>query len=195
MALGGQSGAGALGLEGGALSLARVSLGLLAVLVLPGFALSVLLFPLPRDIDGFERTALAVGLSVAQVPLLVLALDRSPWALSASSLVVSLAGITCLWCLLATVRVAQVAATGRGGTRVQSTSDAAPGAARPGRRARRPATRLELATLLAGAALAAVTGWALLVIVRQPPLPADDGVHHAGRGRPGRGLPPAGGPG
>jgi uncharacterized membrane protein len=171
VALGGQSGAGALGLEGGALSLARVSLGLVAVLVLPGFALSVLLFPLPRDIDGFERTALAVGLSVAQVPLLVLALDRSPWALSASSLVVSLAGTTCLWCLLATVRVAQLAATGLGGTRVQSTSDAAPGAARPGRRARRPATRLELATLLAGAALAAVTAWALLVIVRQPPLP------------------------
>jgi uncharacterized membrane protein len=164
VALGAPAGQTPAGLEGTALSVARLILGLLAVLVLPGFALSVLLFPRPQDADAFERAALTVGLSVVQLPLLVLALDRGPWGLTVTSTVTALVGATCGWCLLATLRVVQLAGRGAGGT-------GWPAGTRRGQRRGRPTTRLEGATLLAGAALAGVTVLALLTIVREPSLP------------------------
>jgi uncharacterized membrane protein len=60
----------------------RLPLGLVYVLLAPGYAISAALFPRRGDIDGIERAGLSLGLSVAWLSLLVLILDRLPWGLS-----------------------------------------------------------------------------------------------------------------
>lgn len=103
----------------------RVVLGLLLVVVLPGYAVVAALFPergparggdtasggdaddptpptpgrdrrLLRDdgVDGVERVALSVGVSVAVVPLVGLALAASPWGLRTGPVVAAVGGLT-----------------------------------------------------------------------------------------------------
>jgi len=83
----------------------RVVLGVLFVLFLPGYALTVALFPRagpywitsaqPANRSGFsslslvERLVVSVGLSFFVVPLLVLLLDHTPWAIRAGTVVPS----------------------------------------------------------------------------------------------------------
>ena len=59
----------------------RLLLGFAYVLFVPGYWLTAALFPAATDLDGVERAGLSLGLSVAWVPLLALALDRLPWGL------------------------------------------------------------------------------------------------------------------
>ncbi len=71
------------------LQFARLPLGLLYVLYVPGYCLTAALFPeryYPHQdeggaLDGIERAGLSLGLSVAWVPVLALVLDRLPWGL------------------------------------------------------------------------------------------------------------------
>lgn len=60
---------------------ARVVLGLPFVLFLPGYTLVATLFPRKDDLDIIERIALSLGLSIAVVPLIGLALNYSPWGI------------------------------------------------------------------------------------------------------------------
>lgn len=57
----------------------RALLGLPFVLFLPGYALVSALFPARDGPDGAARIALGFALSLATIPLLGLAIDRSPW--------------------------------------------------------------------------------------------------------------------
>lgn len=63
----------------------RVALGLSLVLWLPGYSVTKALFPLQlrantaNGIDGIERVALSIGLSVALVPIVALILRYTPW--------------------------------------------------------------------------------------------------------------------
>jgi uncharacterized membrane protein len=59
----------------------RVVLGLPFVLFFPGYALICLLFPRKGDLDGVERIALSLGLSIAIVPLIGLALNYTSWGI------------------------------------------------------------------------------------------------------------------
>jgi uncharacterized membrane protein/LysM repeat protein len=61
--------------------LARMVLALLFVLFFPGYALTAALFPRKDQIDLVERIALSLGLSIAVVPLIGLALNYSPWGI------------------------------------------------------------------------------------------------------------------
>lgn len=63
------------------LPLLRLLLGLAYVLFVPGYALQAALFPRKDDLDGPERLALSVGLSVAIVPPVALLLDWLPWGI------------------------------------------------------------------------------------------------------------------
>ena len=56
----------------------RIALGLMTVLLAPGYVLSAALFPKKDDLDGVERLALTLGLSIAVVPLLGLVLNYTP---------------------------------------------------------------------------------------------------------------------
>ena len=59
----------------------RVALGLV-VLLAPGYVLMQTLFARRDDVDGVERLALTLSLSIAAVPLLGLLLNWSPWGSS-----------------------------------------------------------------------------------------------------------------
>ncbi|MBV9358221.1 MAG: DUF1616 domain-containing protein, partial [Chloroflexi bacterium] len=50
----------------------RVPVGVVSVLILPGYALCLALFPRFEDLDGLGRVGLSTGLSLAQCPLLAL---------------------------------------------------------------------------------------------------------------------------
>jgi uncharacterized membrane protein len=65
------------------------------VLLYPGYALAAALLPLGRPLDTVERLALAIGLSLALVPIFGLVLHFTPWGISLTSMVVVLT----LWTL------------------------------------------------------------------------------------------------
>lgn len=56
----------------------RFVLGLLMVLYLPGYCLTVALFPRRSDLDNIERVGLSMGLSIAWVSVLALLLNIFP---------------------------------------------------------------------------------------------------------------------
>lgn len=65
-------------------------LGLPVVLFFPGYALIAALYPRHADLDGIERLALSLGLSLAVVPLIGLVLNYTPWGIRLTPIVVSL---------------------------------------------------------------------------------------------------------
>lgn len=69
----------------------RVPLGLIMVLLAPGYVLAAALFPQRGDLDAPARAALSFGLSVAALPVLALLLDILPWGLRPWPIVIALA--------------------------------------------------------------------------------------------------------
>ena len=74
----------------------RIALGLLLVLFSPGYVLAAALYPRREQLKGVERIALALGLSLALVPLLGLALNFTPWGIRFTPILVTLS----LWTLV-----------------------------------------------------------------------------------------------
>lgn len=72
----------------------RWVLGAVFVLFLPGYVLLEALFPKGRDLDGIERFALSVGLSLALVPLVGLLLNYTPGGIRLTPIVISLTILT-----------------------------------------------------------------------------------------------------
>lgn len=68
----------------------RIALGLVVVLMAPGYMLTNALFPRRSDIDGIERLALTLGLSIAVVPLLGLILNFTPLGIRLGPIAVTL---------------------------------------------------------------------------------------------------------
>ena len=60
---------------------ARIVLGLPFILFFPGYVLICALFPREKDLDGVERLALSLGLSIAVTPLIGLALNYTPFGI------------------------------------------------------------------------------------------------------------------
>jgi uncharacterized membrane protein len=82
----------------------RIPLGLVMVLFLPGYALIAALFPRKDDLDGIERVALSVGLSIAVVPLMGLGLNYTHWGIRLVPVVISLCLFTVVMVLAAHLR-------------------------------------------------------------------------------------------
>ncbi len=68
----------------------RYVVGLLFVVFLPGFTVIEAFYPRERDLKPIERLALSLGLSLALVPLIALALAYSPWGVRLEPMIVSL---------------------------------------------------------------------------------------------------------
>jgi hypothetical protein len=82
----------------------RYVLGGVFVLFLPGWMFMAALYPRGEDIDGFERLALSVGLSLAIVPLVGLFLNYTPWGITLSPIMISLSLLAEGFAFLAMVR-------------------------------------------------------------------------------------------
>lgn len=89
-------------------SFIRTVLGLPLVLFLPGYALIALLFPTKNGLEGIERAALSVGMSVAIVPLVGLVLNNTSFGIREMPLLASLSVFTILACAAAYVRRGQL---------------------------------------------------------------------------------------
>jgi uncharacterized membrane protein len=137
----------------------RVPLGLLAMFLAPGYTLAVLLFPRFSDLDSFERVGGAVGLSLAQYPLLALGLDRSPWGLSPTAIIASVTLLTWVWGIAAVVRLVWVS------------PDQVFTSVWPSPFGLTRLSRLERLTAVAGIGLLGVVGWSVWVLVSQPAVP------------------------
>ncbi len=82
----------------------RIAIGLPFVLFFPGYTLMCTLYPGKRDIDGIERMVLCLGLNVAIVPLIGLALNFTPFGVRPYPIVVSLFLFILLMSLLSIYR-------------------------------------------------------------------------------------------
>jgi hypothetical protein len=72
----------------------RWVLGSVFVLFLPGYVTVEALFPKGRDLDGVERFALSVGLSLTLVMFVGLLLNYTPWGIRLTPIVISLTILT-----------------------------------------------------------------------------------------------------
>jgi len=82
----------------------RYVLGSLFVLYLPGAMLIEALYPRSEDLDGLERLALSIGLSLAVVPLLGLFLNYTPWGIRLTPITISLASFSEVMAVSALIR-------------------------------------------------------------------------------------------
>lgn len=85
-------------------SFIRTALGLPMILFLPGYALIAVLFPTKTGIEGIERAALSVGISVSVVPLIGLVLNNTPLGIREVPLLASLSVFIILACAVAYFR-------------------------------------------------------------------------------------------
>ena len=74
--------------------------GSVFVLFVPGYVTVEALFPKGRELDGIEKFALSVGLSLALVPLIGLLLNYTPWGIRLTPIITSLVlftiGVACV---------------------------------------------------------------------------------------------------
>lgn len=68
----------------------RIVFGLPFVLFLPGYSLVSALWAKKSELDGLERVALSLGLSMAIVPLVGLGLNYTPWGITLISIVITM---------------------------------------------------------------------------------------------------------
>ena len=78
----------------------RLLPGLAATLVLPGYAMSVALFP-DRDFNTAERLAISFGLSLALIVVVSILISWTPWGFRSAPLTLGLAGTTVGLCVIA----------------------------------------------------------------------------------------------
>jgi len=82
----------------------RMVVGAIFVLFLPGYTLISTLFPRRNDLDHVERIALSIGLSLAVVPLMGLALNYTPWGIRLNPVLLSLSAFNMLMSMVAYLR-------------------------------------------------------------------------------------------
>jgi len=86
----------------------RVIFAVPVILFIPGYVLIAALFPEKKSIDGIERFALSVGLSIAVVPLIGLVLNYTPFGIRLDPIVSALVIFILLMMILTVYRRASV---------------------------------------------------------------------------------------
>lgn len=86
----------------------RVVVGVLFLLLIPGYALVAALFPRKNSIDAIERLALSTGMSIALAALTGLVLNYTPWGIHLGPVLISLTSLTLLFCVAAVIRRARL---------------------------------------------------------------------------------------
>ncbi|MBE6506506.1 MAG: DUF1616 domain-containing protein [Methanocorpusculum parvum] len=86
----------------------RVVLTVPVILFIPGYVLIAALFPEKQSIDGIERFALSIGLSIAVVPLIGLLLNYTPFGIRLNPIVISLVLFTAIMMAVTVFRRARL---------------------------------------------------------------------------------------
>jgi len=86
------------------ISFVRILIGVPFILFFPGYTLVCALFPRNPELNGIERVALSIGLSIAVVPLLGLLLNYTPFGIRLYPVLVSLFLFTFLMSVAAVYR-------------------------------------------------------------------------------------------
>jgi uncharacterized membrane protein len=84
-------------------------MGMLLLLLLPGYCLMVALFPHRGDIGSLERLAISFGLSIVVVPVAGLVLSNTPWGIRFDSVALALAACVVVASLIALARRVRLA--------------------------------------------------------------------------------------
>jgi uncharacterized membrane protein len=103
-------------------SVLRVFFAVPLILFLPGYMLVAALFPRAQDLDSVERVTFSIGLSLALVPLVGLALNYSPWGIHPVPLITAILSLTFLFTLTAWIRRRALPARNRFMVRFESTA-------------------------------------------------------------------------
>ena len=82
----------------------RTILGIILVLFIPGYSLIAVLFPKMDDLNGIERGALSLGLSIAITPLVGLALNYTTFGINLSPILFSLSTFTIIMIFISYIR-------------------------------------------------------------------------------------------
>jgi uncharacterized membrane protein len=82
----------------------RWIIGSVFILFVPGYVTIQALFPTGKEVDGIERFALSVGLSIAIAPLIGLLLNYTPWGIRLDPIMTSLSLFTLSVSVAATYR-------------------------------------------------------------------------------------------
>lgn len=82
----------------------RIILGAIFLLIFPGYTLLAAIFARKDSLQGVERVALSLILSVAIVPLVGLILNYTPWGIRPEPIFITIASFTCIASLLALFR-------------------------------------------------------------------------------------------
>ena len=82
----------------------RIILGLPFMLFFPGYTLITALFPGKSGLQGIERLALSLGLSLAVLPLIGLILNYTPWGIRLHPILISLTVFIMTMCTIAFLR-------------------------------------------------------------------------------------------
>jgi uncharacterized membrane protein len=89
---------------GNPLGVLRLLLGLLFVLLLPGYFAQAALFPEKTRLDGPERIALSLVLSIALIPLVALFLDSMPQGLRFENILIAQSAVVVITGMIAAMR-------------------------------------------------------------------------------------------
>jgi uncharacterized membrane protein len=82
----------------------RIILGVIVLLLFPGYTLSTALFPAKANLKGIERAGLTFVLSFALVALTGLALNYTPWGIRLNPIVISITILIVLLFFISVVR-------------------------------------------------------------------------------------------
>jgi hypothetical protein len=89
----------------------RQIVGVISLLVLPGYTLLKVLFPThvpikttSENLDTVERIALSIGISIALIPMMGLLLNYTPWGINLVPVVLSLLALTSVLAIAALLR-------------------------------------------------------------------------------------------
>lgn len=85
----------------------RIPLGMLVVLVAPGYALVAALFPDDEHLDPVERLALSLGVSLGLIAVQALVLDRIPGGFSPATIRLAVSGFGLVLVVVAVIRRAR----------------------------------------------------------------------------------------
>ena len=85
----------------------RIIVGFPLVLFLPGYSLICVLFPKKNEMDGIERIALSIGLSIAVVIIIGLALNYTPWGIRLGPILLAISSLTLILTAVTATRKAR----------------------------------------------------------------------------------------